>query len=198
LTRCFSSYTPQQLYSVIADVDAYQSFLPFATDSRVLSAVRLSTEGKGKATQRTQDKGWLVGGAHGEQWEMDAELKIGAMGYNEGYVSKVQTKKWEMVAVRLVFFSKGRAWSAYRRCCLQATAKDSSLFKHLVTTWHLSPLPTSSQSASPDRPRTRVDLHLAYAFVSPFHAAAVGAMWEKVSGMMVGGFEKRVEDVYGK
>jgi ribosome-associated toxin RatA of RatAB toxin-antitoxin module len=26
----------------------------------------------------------------------------------------------------------------------------------------------------------------------------VGAVWEKVSGMMVGGFEKRVKEVYGK
>ena len=78
----------------------------------------------------------------------------------------------------------------------QATAKDSSLFKHLVTRWTLSPLPPLP--SSPARPRTQVDLDLSYAFASPFHAAAVSAVWEKVSGLMVSGFEKRAEEVYGK
>lgn len=77
----------------------------------------------------------------------------------------------------------------------QATAKDSSLFKHLVTQWTLSPL---AHSSSDGRPRTKVDLSLAYAFASPFHAAAASTVWERVSGMMVGGFEGRVESVYGK
>lgn len=79
-------------------------------------------------------------------------------------------------------------------CTRQATAKDSTLFKHLVTRWKLTPLPPSPTNT----PRTQVDLSLAYAFVSPFHAAAVGTVWEKVSGMMVDGFEKRVVQVYGK
>ncbi|ORY90657.1 hypothetical protein BCR35DRAFT_274611 [Leucosporidium creatinivorum] len=159
-------YTPQQLYSVIADVDAYSSFLPFATKSEVLSAVH---EGQSRSVQ---EQGWLKGGQEGEVWQMEAELKIGAMGFEEGYVSKVEAKKWEKVS---------------------ATAKDTTIFKHLTTSWALTPQPPSA-----GRPLTKVDLYLAYAFISPFHAAAVSAMWEKVSGMMIGGFEKRVGDVYGR
>lgn len=75
----------------------------------------------------------------------------------------------------------------------QATAKDTSIFKHLTTSWALTP-----QASTAGRPLTKVDLYLAYAFISPFHAAAVSSMWEKVSGMMIGGFEKRVGDVYGR
>jgi hypothetical protein len=36
-------------------------------------------------------------------WDLEAELKIGAMGYEEGYVSKVQSKKWEYVSVSPTF-----------------------------------------------------------------------------------------------
>lgn len=46
--------------------------------------------------------------------------------------------------------------------------------------------------------QTQVDLSLAYAFASPFHAAAVGAVWEKISSVMVSGFEGRAEKVYGR
>ena len=50
-----------------------------------------------------RDKEWLGGQGEqeGERWEMDAELRIGAMGYEEGYVSLVETRKWDSVQVRL-------------------------------------------------------------------------------------------------
>lgn len=35
-----------------------------------------------------------------ETWELEAELKIGAMGYEEAYVSLVELKKWSLVTVR--------------------------------------------------------------------------------------------------
>lgn len=94
-------YSPQQLYAVIADVDSYHSFLPFATASRVLAATRISE--KGKERYEVRDKEWLGGQGEqeGERWEMDAELRIGAMGYEEGYVSLVETRKWDSVQVRL-------------------------------------------------------------------------------------------------
>ena len=76
-------------------MDAYASFLPFATKSEVLSAV---LEGQARPTR---EKGWLKGGSPGEHWELEAELKAGAMGYEEGYVSKVEAKKWERVSVSL-------------------------------------------------------------------------------------------------
>lgn len=46
-----------------------------------------------------QEKGWLRPG-DGERWEMDGELKIGAMGFEEGYVSLVEMEKSRWVKVR--------------------------------------------------------------------------------------------------
>lgn len=123
-------------------------------------------------------------------WDLEAELHIGAMGYQEGYVSRIEMKKWHEVTVR----SPPHIRSSEPDLDAKATAKDSTLFKHLVTRWRLTPVPAAEGTA----PRTKVDLSLAYAFSSPFHAAAVNTVWEKVSGLMISGFEKRVETVYGK
>ncbi|KAM0749962.1 hypothetical protein T439DRAFT_326846 [Meredithblackwellia eburnea MCA 4105] len=155
-------YPAKQLYKVIADVDSYAQFLPFATRSEVLTAECL-----GK-TSKTSEKGWLKDGQEGEKWDLEAELRVGAMGFEEGYVSKVETVKWKEVT---------------------AQAKDSTIFSHLLTKWSLSPVPTSPSET------TNVSLHLSYSFSSPLHAAVVSAAWEKVAGLMIDGFEKRVRDV---
>ncbi|KAK4049739.1 hypothetical protein OIO90_005320 [Microbotryomycetes sp. JL221] len=165
-------YSQKELYSVIADVDSYQKFLPFAASSTVLSAAKHTPQG-GKQPQQPQDKGWLSQQGPGEKWELDAELRIGAMGFDQSYVSKVGATKWESVS---------------------AHAKDTSVFSHLETTWSLKSVESASSSGLK---RTQVDLYLAYAFVSPLHAAAISATWEKVSGLMIGAFEKRVAEVLG-
>ncbi|KDE05757.1 hypothetical protein MVLG_03848 [Microbotryum lychnidis-dioicae p1A1 Lamole] len=166
-------YDPQQLYSIIADVDAYKSFLPFTTESRILSAsiTPPPSSNLGKQARPVEIKEWLRGGQLGEVWNLQGELQVGAMGYQEAYVSHIRAKKWASVS---------------------ATANNSNIFKHLETKWSLTPLPTRK-----DVPRTKVDLYIAYSFISPFHAAAVSALWEKVSGLMIDGFEKRVKTVYG-
>ncbi|KAG0665403.1 hypothetical protein C6P46_006850 [Rhodotorula mucilaginosa] len=164
-------YSPAQLYSVIADVDSYQSFLPFTTASRVLNSTSLDPSGQ-RRDRPVTEKGWLRPGA-GERWEMDAELRIGAMGFEEGYVSRVEAEKERWV---------------------KATSKDASMFRHLSTIWSFSPAPPTPQAAAP---QTRVDLYLAYAFASPIHAAAIQTVWDKVSALMVEKFEQRVREVHG-
>jgi coenzyme Q-binding protein COQ10 len=87
---------------VIADVDSYHSFLPFATTSKVLSAALRDRSPAGPlVTKLTGEKGWLKDQmeCESEQWDLEAELKIGAMGYEEGYVSRVELKKWSSVTV---------------------------------------------------------------------------------------------------
>ncbi|GAA5871844.1 hypothetical protein JCM8547_003285 [Rhodosporidiobolus lusitaniae] len=159
-------YSPSQLYSVIADVDLYKNFLPFTSSSRVLSATRILPSA-GREKRPLAEKGWLVQpGEAGERWEMDAELRIGAMGFDEGYVSLVEMDKGKWV---------------------KATAKDASMFRHLSNLWTFTPVPSS-----PQQPQTKVDLHLVYQFTSPLHAAAMSAVWDKVSALMVQKFEERV------
>ena len=98
-SRSTTSYSPAQLYSVIADVDSYQSFLPFTTASRVLNSTSLDPSGQ-RRDRPVTEKGWLRPGA-GERWEMDAELRIGAMGFEEGYVSRVEAEKERWVKVNV-------------------------------------------------------------------------------------------------
>lgn len=38
----------------------------------------------------------------GEAWQLEAELRIGAMGYDEGYVSIVDARKFKSVSVCLL------------------------------------------------------------------------------------------------
>ncbi|KAK4703029.1 coenzyme Q-binding protein COQ10, partial [Phenoliferia sp. Uapishka_3] len=171
-------YTPRELYSIIADVDSYASFLPFATSSSVLSATRIRSTGQRESTN-ISGKEWLSlkEGVEGEKWEMQAELRAGAMGFEEGYVSKVEAEKFKFVSAR---------------------ASNSTLFKHLHSSWTLTPLSVPPTAANRNRPNTKVDLYLAYAFSSPLHAVVVSSAWEKVSGMMIDGFEKRLGTIYGK
>ncbi|GAA5822352.1 hypothetical protein JCM3770_000530 [Rhodotorula araucariae] len=164
-------YSPAELCTVIADVDAYQHFLPFTTSSRVLRAAHIDAQGR-RAERSLADKGWLTPG-DGERWEMDGELRIGAMGFDEGYVSLVEMEKAKWV---------------------KATAKDASMFRHLSTLWSFAPAPSSTPSA----PQSRVDLYLSYAFTSPLHAAAIQTVWDKISALMVDKFEQRVRDVHGR
>ncbi|KPV77075.1 uncharacterized protein RHOBADRAFT_42286 [Rhodotorula graminis WP1] len=174
-------YSPEELFTVIADVDSYQQFLPFTSSSRVLRAARLVVgPPSARRDEPVAERGWLKPGPEGERWDMDGELRIGAMGFDEGYVSLVEMEKHKWV---------------------KATAKDASMFRHLSTVWSFSPAPPSSSSSSStpaSSPSTRVDLYLSYAFASPLHAAAIQSVWDKVSALMVDRFEKRVGDVHGK
>jgi coenzyme Q-binding protein COQ10 len=139
-------------------------------------------------------KGWLLG-SEGDRWEMDAELRIGAMGFDEGYVSLVEMELGRWVKVRFFLFSFPSSLFAHPTFLLQATAKDASMFRHLSTLWSFTPISPPTPTA---HPQTKVDLNLAYQFTSPLHAAAMSAVWDKVSALMVQKFEERVQKVHGR
>lgn len=93
-------YSPKQLYAVIADVDSYKQFVPFATDSRVLVAKRVGTSSdEAECARLAREQAWLRSGVEGEEWEMKAQLRIGALNFNEAYTSKVTTRNWDTVTV---------------------------------------------------------------------------------------------------
>ncbi len=64
------SFPASSLYTVIADIDAYSSFLPFLTTSKV--------------TQWSN-----VDSKFGKKWPQEAELRVGYGGYEESFQSKV-------------------------------------------------------------------------------------------------------------
>ena len=78
------SYSPQQLYEVVADVDSYNKFIPFCTGSKVLS-------------RRKPLKCLKIPDA----FSVDAELTVGFLSFTESYVSKVICSPYSSVKVSL-------------------------------------------------------------------------------------------------
>lgn len=74
----FFRYSQKELYEVVADVQSYHLFVPFCTQSRILS----------RRTQERDGKQVLL---------MDAELTAGFMSFSESYVSKVTCLPFESV-----------------------------------------------------------------------------------------------------
>ncbi|GAA99822.1 uncharacterized protein L969DRAFT_43942 [Mixia osmundae IAM 14324] len=167
-------YTRQQLYSIVADIDNYSKFVPYCVGSKVLATPSIAGR-----------RPWLLGRTEGEHHQLQAELTIGYMGFEEAYVSTVECVKWNSV---------------------QATANQHRLFETLKTSWTLSPAasasphPTASGDPNPAAHGpgpTMVSLDLAWRFANPLHEAAAGAVFERLSTKTLTAFIERVRQVYG-
>ena len=91
---CSCSYTQRQLYRIIADVDAYSSFIPFVKSSKVLSHSSAST---------SVSKPWLEP-TDEDHVKVKQEMKIGFKYFEEAYVSNVECHKFHTVTVRASLF----------------------------------------------------------------------------------------------
>ncbi|EGG10542.1 uncharacterized protein MELLADRAFT_70994 [Melampsora larici-populina 98AG31] len=168
-------YSKQQLYKVIADVEAYPHFVPYCVASNLLSHRPLKANGELSKQEISRLKPWVQGGYAGETHMLESELVVGFKTFEERYTSHVECRKWEMV---------------------KASASHSSLFKCLESTWTFqTPKDTPSHQASTSN-SSDVSLHLAFAFASPLHAAIGEVFWKKISEKMVLAFENRLEQVY--
>ncbi|KAF8076345.1 dehydrase and lipid transport-domain-containing protein [Lyophyllum atratum] len=167
-------YGQKELYEVVADVGSYHRFIPFCTGSRVVTP---------PPRRQPHDIGTIPA-----PFDMEAELTVGFLSFQERYVSQVTCKPYESV---------------------QAVASSSTpLFKSLTTTWRFQPASTQSPHPSfqPLHPPPKADvrisptlvtLDLAYAFANPIHASVSSAFFGQVSKLMVKAFEERCMEVYG-
>jgi coenzyme Q-binding protein COQ10 len=87
----YSRYRQRQLYELIADVDSYHRFVPYCTASRVLKKTRQAVDAEMTAVS------------------LEAELKVGFLGFEEKYISKVECRPYEMVQVHKLFASRQNA-----------------------------------------------------------------------------------------
>lgn len=71
-------YTQEQLYSIVSNVPSYKSFLPFCTSSTIVDGERPQLD---------------------EPFEIEAELKVGFMSFEESYVSRVSGEPFRSVKV---------------------------------------------------------------------------------------------------
>ena len=76
-------YSQKELYSLVADVNSYRHFLPFCHASKVLNASRPN---------------WKSNPGDGPV-ELEAELRVGFLGLEESYVSRVLCNPYDSVEV---------------------------------------------------------------------------------------------------
>lgn len=83
----FVRYKPSQLFAVVSDARKYPEFVPFCTNARILS-------------EKYQDPSSEVAQTNGT-YQMDVELSVGFLAFQETYVSKVLCRPNELVEVSL-------------------------------------------------------------------------------------------------
>ncbi|CAE6435655.1 unnamed protein product [Rhizoctonia solani] len=173
-TRKILPYTQRQLYNLVADVNSYHFFLPFCTNSKVLT---LPPPG---------------GFNPNEPYEVEAELEVGFMGMNESYVSLVRCRPWEMVQAVAT-----SSTPLFKRLETTWRFQPASASSPHPTNAASPPSLTNSESGLNKGP-TLLSIDLDYQFINPLHAVVSKAAFERVSGMMVQAFERRCLEVYGK
>ena len=111
-------YSQKELYSLVADVDCYRHFLPFCHASKVLHA---------------SWPNWKLNPGDGPV-VLEAELKIGFLGFEESYISRVLRNPYESVEASI------------RRCRALDTTTHTVLFSPHNRLARPQPLPYSKLS----------------------------------------------------
>ncbi|KAL5350031.1 Coenzyme Q-binding protein coq10, mitochondrial [Pseudogymnoascus australis] len=115
-------YESSSLYTLIADVDRYSSFIPYCQESRVTR--------------------WSEPDTKGKRWPEQADLKVGWGGFEETFTSKLNCVPDTIVealggdAVPAV--SKQQSLGRLSR--IESPAINNNIFKRLSTRWTVKPL----------------------------------------------------------
>jgi len=174
-------YKSTSLYTIIANVDSYHTFLPYCLDSRV-----------------TQ---WSSPDQTGKKWPSTADLKVGWGGYEEIFSSKLHC-----VPDSVVEALAGEATTSLPSSDLKHHASShptaglaNDIFKSLSTRWTIKPFhykppsgrPQTDNATHPARDQTEVNLVIEFQFSNPIYAALSQAVAPKVAGIMIEAFEVR-------
>lgn len=199
-TRILPYETPD-LYSLIANIDAYSSFLPYCISSAV--------------TSRSPPNHSNNSGA---SWPRTAELKVGWGGYEEKFTSRIYcspNKTLEALCGSAESnLSQAEPLDAAaghdrNRPTEENREEENALFDFLRTTWNFKsfpfkPPPKGSKEPQAEntpegyKPRTEVSLIIEVKFKNVVYAALSQAAAPKVAGLMIGAFEERAREVLGE
>ncbi|EJD01644.1 uncharacterized protein FOMMEDRAFT_90501 [Fomitiporia mediterranea MF3/22] len=172
-------YSQKQLYELVADVDNYRHFVPYCTESKVLTSRLVNPH----ASQN-----------EGKVEKKEARLTVGFLAFKESYVSEVTCRPYlsvEAVASSGTPLFK-RLVTTWR---FQPADSSSPHLTHAGVSSHSSA--GSPSSDSPANGPTLLSIDLGFAFSNPIYAAASSAFFKQVSSMMVQAFERRCVEVYG-
>ncbi|KAL3418162.1 cyclase dehydrase family protein [Phlyctema vagabunda] len=179
-------YPASKLYTVIADIDSYSSFLPYCIGSRVTK--------------------WSAPDANGKKWPAEADLSVGWGGYEETFTSKTFCVPGSIVealggsAVTTLSSAQLPHYSA-----IDTPGPSNSTFTSLSTSWTIRPFhfkpppvsgtPQTNNTHEEAREQTEVHLVLDFEFKNPIYAALSKAVAPKVAGIMIEAFEVRAREL---
>lgn len=187
-------YETSDLYAIIADIDAYSSFLPFCLSSTITS--RSPPDASHNQTR----------------WPLTADLKVGYAGYEETFTSKIHCSPSTNILEALCGSAESSRFSQSAHDSQDSQdhfRKENALFEYLRTTWNFKsfpfkPPPAGSKEPQAEdtpagyKPRTEVSLSIEVKFKNLMYAALSQAAAPKVAGAMIGAFEKRAKEVLGE
>lgn len=177
-------YPAPAIYSIIADVPSYSTFLPYCTSSAVTA--------------------WSRPDGNGTKWPSEARLTVGWKGFEESFTSRIYC-----VPGTIVEAVGGTTGTRLKREGLEHYDFDapapreagSGILNHLLTRWTVRPVPLQAapsggaRGAASAQDRTEVSLNIEFQFANPVYSAMSGAVADKVAGVMIEAFEKRVKAV---
>jgi len=176
-------YKPSSLYTIIADVDSYSSFLPYCLDSKVTK--------------------WSAPDANGNRWPAEGDLKIGWGGFEETFTSRLFCVPGSIVEALggEAVTDLPKSDLAHHAATFDAPAVANNIFKSIRTRWHVKPFqykPPAGQlqpnrMGLPAREQTEVHLSIDFLFSNPIYAALSKAVAPKVASVMIEAFEVRAK-----
>jgi len=169
-------YPSAPIYSIIADVPNYQSFLPYC--------------------QRSHTTKWSAPDKlYGRRWPSEAILTTGFGGLTESFTSRIYcipgryvesvggntetSLKPEDIAHHVEGLEEEERGQARRE-------GSNGLLTHLRSKWTIEPVQND---------QTQVSLAVEFAFANPMYAALSGGVAPKVAEFMIRAFEARVKDL---
>lgn len=166
-------YESSSLYTLIADIDRYSSFIPYCQESRVTR--------------------WSEPDTKGKRWPEQADLKVGWGGFEETFTSKLNCVPDTIVEAlggdALSTVSKPQSLGRLSR--LESPAVPNNIFKRLSTRWTVKPL--SGHPSTSGVVRTEVNLAIEFQFSNPIYGSLSKAVAPKVAEVMIEAFEKRAK-----
>jgi len=182
-------HKPSSIYSLIADIDAYSSFVPYCVDSKVTR--------------------WSAPDDNGKCWPSEADLTVGWGGYEETFTSRlfcVPTAAVEALsgeATPTLPISKLSHYSA--TFGLPNPRTSNTIFKSLSTRWNVVPLgsrPSLAEHQTNPMIKladclTEVHLTIEFQFANPIYAALSKAAAPRVAGIMIEAFEIQARKRFG-
>jgi coenzyme Q-binding protein COQ10 len=178
-------YKHTSVYTLIADVDSYSTFVPYCQQSRVTK--------------------WSAADKNGKRWPSEADLKIGWGGYEETFTSRLFC-----VPDSIVEALGGEAVTTlpkkdveHHMSTFEGPGSATTVFKSLSTRWTVKPFqhtppygrPQPNNSIRPSTEQTEVHLTIDFQFSNPIYAALSKAVAPKVAGIMIEAFERRARQL---